>query len=293
MPRSRGAGVAAGCLALALGLGACGSDVDLPDITLPDVTPPDFTLPDITPPDITLPTLPGGGGEEPTGEPTDAPTTTEPPTVTVTETATADPPPPQTETATQTETVTVTTPTTAEPTGTDTAAATEQAQPEEEPADDAGIPWWLWLLAALVLLGLVSWLLARRSAAVRARRAWAERVDTAVDRLTHPQNVLRRPATLVPADQEAVRRAVAELRDLSMTFGELSSTAPDPELGLEAAGTADALRALATAAEIENEGLATGRIAAFEERQDAEARRLAALQDVDAAVGRLMTRLAA
>lgn len=289
-PRSRrGAGAAAGCLALVLTLGACGSDIDLPDITLPDVTlpditPPDITLPTITPPDITLPTLPtlpGGGDEEPTDEqPTDEPTQpgtgTESPTVTVTST----PPPAGT---------TTDTPTTTEPDTTDVTAAPE---PPEDEAEDEGIPWWVWLLGALVLLALVVWLVVRRAAAARARREWAERVDLAVERLGHPLDVLRRPATLVPAEQELVRRAVAEVRDLSVTFSELATAAPDEELGLGARDTADALRALATSAEIENEGLAAGRIVTFEERQDAEARRLAALSDVDATLARLTGHLA-
>jgi hypothetical protein len=298
----------AGCLALALTLGACASDIDLPDvtvpdITLPDITPPDITLPTITPPDITLPTLPtlpGGGDDEPTDEPTGEPT--DEPTGEPTDEPTGEPTdePTDTGTAAPTTTVTVTstpppsgtpstdTPTTPEPDTTDATGAPEA--PGDE-AEDAGIPWWVWLLAALVLLALLTWFVVRRAAAARARRAWAERVHVAVERLTVPLDVLRRPATLVPAEQAAVRRAVAEVRDLSVTFSELAQVAPDQALGLEAAGAADVLRALATAAEIENEGLASGRIVSFEERQDAEARRLAALGDVDATLARLTGRL--
>lgn len=300
------------CVAAAvLTLSACGSDVNLPDITLPDVTlpdvtAPDITLPQITPPDITLPTFPGGGDETTpptaTATGTAAPTVTEPPTgtepatvtVTTTETATGAPP---ASTGGGTVTVTVTPPATetaAAPTETEAATETAPATPDEAAEDEGGgVPWWVWLLVALALLGLAGWLLARRSAAHRARHAWTERVDAAVERMNQPQNVLRRPATLVPADQEAVRRAVAELRDLSMTLSELASTAPDEVLGHLTADTGDALRALATAGEIENEGLAAGRLVTFEHRQDAEARRLTALRDVDDAVERLMTRLAA
>lgn len=281
----RTARVAAACVAAVVGLSACGSDIDLPDITLPDSTS-DITPPDLTPPDITLPGG-GGGGGEPTGDPGPTPTGVEPPvTVTATRTETL---PGRTETATQTETVTVAEP--AAPETTPPPPAEEDESAEEE-GDEGGLPWWVWVLGALALLALVGWLIAQRSAANRARRAWTERVDAAVGRMGPAEDVLRRPATLEPADQEAVRRAVAELRDLSVTFGDLSSTAPDAELAQETASSADALRALATSAEVENEGLASGRLASFEERQAAEARRITALQELDQAVGRLTTRLA-
>jgi len=301
--RRRAAPTVAALAAVVATLGACG-DIDLPDITAPDVTlptitrpditlptftPPDITLPTLTPPDITLPTFPGGGGgETPTAGVT--PTESATPTVTVTatgpgETVTATGP---AETVTETgagETVTETVPATAGET-------TEPAPaPEEDTDEDGGWPWWVWLLLAGALAILAGVLYARRRASAKVYEAWAGRVQGAGDRFAGVQPILARPSTLDPADHQDVRHAVAEARDLSVTFSRLADSAPDEILAQQAEDTADRLRTLATAAEIENEGLAQRQLVSLAERQAAEDRRLAALRVTEGSLDELLDRL--
>ena len=110
---------------LALTLGGCGGD-GLPSITTrPGGSTPDTTLPDTTPPESTSP--------ETTQPDTTAPETTQPDT-----------------TAPET-----TAPETTQPSETTTTTAGDGTD------DDGSIPLWVWILGAVVLIALFSWLGAR------------------------------------------------------------------------------------------------------------------------------------
>ena len=116
---------------LALTLGGCGGD-GLPSITTPPGgSTPDTTLPDTTAPESTSP--------ETTQPDTTAPETTQPDT-----------------TAAETTAPEATAPETTQPSDTTTTTAGDGTDDE-----DGSIPLWVWILGAVVLIALFSWLGAR------------------------------------------------------------------------------------------------------------------------------------
>jgi hypothetical protein len=128
-----------------LALGACGSDGEGPDLSVPT---------SVTLPDRSTTTLPPETGA--TQPPSSETPTTETPT---------------------TETPTTETPTTETPT-TETPTSEAQAAGPQEGGDDA-TPWWPWLL--LVVVGLIAFLAMRRS---RRATAWRQRTTAAFDEAT-------------------------------------------------------------------------------------------------------------
>jgi hypothetical protein len=179
-----------------LALGACGSDGEGPDVSVPtSVTLPDRSTtvpsePDATdPPTTDTPTTDTPTTETPT---TDTPRTTEPPTT-------------EEETEAETETETET-------------AEAPPATGLEDTADDTN-QWWPWLLA-LAVIGLIVFLVSRRSGKTAA---WQKQVATALDassRLaTHLAAVAPEGAAMV-ATQDA-----GQLADLAATLSALGGTA--------------------------------------------------------------------
>ena len=245
-------------LLLAL-LGACEAlpppDGSLPDVSLPEVTIPDVTLPDVTTPDVTEP-------EATTPEET-TPDVTEPEATTPEET----------------------TPDVTEPEDT-TPPSEGDEEAAESPEEDETSPW-LWVVLAAVVIGLLVAALTRRGAARSAQSSWNERARSALSGLGALEATLGRPATLDPADHEAVRRSVAGAREQSVAFEQLAATASDQALAQQAAATADALRVLATSSEIEVQGLASGTLSSLADREAAEAERRAHLGSLHQAADRL------
>ena len=246
------------CTVLLALLGACEAvlppDASIPDVsvtgTLPDVTLPDVTTPDVTSPDVTEPEV-----------------TTPPETVP--------------DTTTPEETV----PDTTEP-ETTTPDESEEGEAAEEPEEGGTSPW-VWIVLAVVVIGLLIAALTRRGAARSAESSWKERARSALAGVATIEATLGRPATLDPADHEAVRRSVAGARDQSVTFEQLASTASDQALAQQAAATADALRVLATSSEIELEGLASGALSSLADREVAESERRGHVQALHQAAERL------
>ncbi len=242
-------------------LGACEAvlppDASIPDVsvtgTLPDVTVPDVTTPDVTSPDVTEPEV-----------------TTPPETVP--------------DTTTPEETVPDTTETTEAETTTPDESEEEAAA---EPSEEEGTSPWLWIVLAAVVIGLLVAVLTRRGAARSAESSWKERARSALGGVATIEATLGRPATLDPADHEAVRRSVAGARDQSVTFEQLASTASDQALAQQAAATADALRVLATSSEIELEGLTSGALSSLADREAAETERRGHVQALHQAAERL------
>jgi len=170
--------IVVGCLAL----GACGSDGEAPDVSLPS----SVSLPDRS---TTVPPETGG---------TETPTTETPTTET-----------PTTETPT-TETPTTETPTTVTP-GTETPTTEGVAAAPEEAADDDSTTWWPWLLLGLAVIGLIAFLAMRRSR--RAMAAWQQQTAAAFDdctRLaTHLAAVAPEGAAMVAAQDAGQIAALA------------------------------------------------------------------------------------
>jgi hypothetical protein len=173
-------------LAVVVVISGCGEDgPSLPALPteLPTEVPTSVPTVDVPSPDVTaeLPTLPTRSPrptddpvgpteepeqpteepEQPTEEPAPPPTTTAAPVV------------PPTQEAGPTETARPTPDATPTPTATDATAATAQEE---------GIPWWVWLLAALLLAAVVALLVGwnRRRAALAA---WDDRLTAAVGEL--------------------------------------------------------------------------------------------------------------
>jgi hypothetical protein len=187
--------VMAALVAGGLALGACGSDGEGPDVSVPT----SVSLPERS---TTVPPETGG---------TDTPTTDTP----TTETPTTDPPrttePATTEAEPEPET---------EPEEQDTETAEAPATDLEDTADDSS-QWWPWLLA-LAVIGLIVFLVSRRSG--RASQ-WKQQVAAALDgstRLaTHLAAVAPEGAAMVAA-QDA-----GQLADLAATLSALGGTAPN------------------------------------------------------------------
>jgi len=245
-PRSRTWIVAASGLAVLL-LSGCGGDggITVPSRTrtLPSVS---VSVPSVAPsseaPETATPTE--EASQEPTQEPTETetatptprPTPSPRPTKSVIVTQTVTPTPPVTETATATVTPTPTeTPT---PTPTPTAAAA----PAATDADDGGLPAWLWWLLAILLAGLVAYLIlrARRRAAWDAEEAEAEVEVGWLARELLPQlQQSGTPEALAGGWQvSAARAGAAEDR-----FTGLETSAPDETRAARARDLRDAVRA--------------------------------------------------
>ena len=237
-------------------LGACEAvlppDASIPDVsvtgTLPDVTLPEVTTPDVTSPDETVPEV-----------------TTPPETVP--------------DTTTPEETV-------PETTEASTPDEGEEGEAAEQPEEGGTSPW-VWIVLAAVVIGLLIAAFTRRGAARSAESSWKERARSALAGVATIEATLGRPATLDPADHEAVRRSVAGARDQSVTFEQLASTASDQALAQQAAATADALRVLATSSEIELEGLSSGALSSLADREAAESERRGHVQALHQAAERL------
>ena len=175
------------------------------------------------------------------------------------------------------------------------ATAPEETTPDESdggeaaapPPEDGEVSPWLWIVVAAVAIALLVAALTRRNRARSATASWTERARSALSGLESIEATLGRPATLDPADHEAMRRNVASARDRSVTFEQLATKAPDETLAQHAAATADALRVLATASEIEFEGLASGALSTLASREAAESERRVHLQALHQAAERL------
>lgn len=241
------------CVALIALLAAC--ELQPPDGSLPDISLPDVSTPEETTPEGTAP-------EETTPEATAPEETT--PEASVPEETTPE--------ATEPE---VTTP--------DESDGGEAAPPPE----DGEVSPWLWIVLAAVVIALLVGALTRRNSARSATASWTERARSALSGLESIEATLGRPATLDPADHEAMRRSVASARDRSVTFEQLAAKAPDETLAQHAAATADALRVLATSSEIEVESLASGALSTLASREAAEAERRIHLQALHQAAERL------
>ena len=168
----------------------------------------------------------------------------------------------------------------------------EETVPDEGDVDEAAseegeVSPWLWIVLAAVVITLLVGALTRGSKARSAATSWKERARSALSGLASIEATFGRPATLDPADHEAVRRSVASARDQSVTFEQLASSAPDQTLAQHAAATADALRALATTSEIEVEGLSSGALSTVASREAADSERRVHLQTLRQATERL------
>jgi hypothetical protein len=215
-------------------------------------------------PSITLPTR-SGATEEPTTqaptETTPAPTeTTAAPTETPTEPTPTETTAEPTETpVTPTETVTATAtqpteePTTEEPSATSSA---EAAAPEDE-SEEGLNPWWLVLLALVVLVGIIWWVLARSA---RARRAEAELLSGLQSRgrwaVDHGVGALI-GAGDPAATQEAWSRLNATLVDMAGEVRALASSTPADQ-GAAVIALRDAVASLQGAAESHARARLTG-----------------------------------
>ena len=249
------------CLVLIALLGACELQPppggSLPDLSLPEITTPDVTFPEVTVPEATEP-------EATTPEET-VPEVTEPETTTPEQTVP--------------EVTEATTPDTTEP--------GEAAAPIEEGETSP----WLWIVLAAALIALLIAALTRRGKARSAEASWKGRAVSALSGVAAIEATLGRPATLDPADHEAVRRSIASARDQSVSFEQLAASTPDQALAQQAAATADALRVLATSSEIEIEGLASGTLSTVANREAAESERRVHLQTLHQAADRLSQNL--
>ena len=226
----------------------------IPDITIPDVTVPDVTEPEVTTPDETLPdeTVPEETVPEETTPDETVPDVTEPEVTTPDE--------------------------------------SEEGEAAEPPDEDETSPW-LWIILAAVVVTLLVAALTQRGRSRSAESSWKERARSGLSGVASIETTLGRPATLDPSDHEAVRRSVASARDQSVSFEQLASSAPNQALAQDAAATADALRILATASEIEIEGLASGALGSVANREAAESERRLHLQTLHQAAERLLQNL--
>lgn len=249
--------IATAVVVACLALGACGSDGEGSDVSLPSsISRPDRST---TAPSDTGTSEPPAT-EAPTTETPEAPTTdtqtTEAPEAPTTETPTTAAPTTETPTtaAPTTETPTTEVPTTAAPTTetpTTAAPTTETPTTEvptttapttevpttvapttetpttvaptsvEETADDSTL-WWPWLLAGLAVVGLVAFLVVRRS---RRATAWEAQTASAFDEAarlaTHLAAVAPEGAAMVASED------AAQLATLAATLSTLGAGAPD------------------------------------------------------------------
>jgi hypothetical protein len=171
--------IALACLAL----GACGSDGEGPDVSLPT----SVSLPDRS---TTVP--PDSGVTQPPS--TETPTTETP----TTETRSTEVPP-------------------SEPPTTEGVAA----GPPEAAEDDPTV-WWPWLLAAVLVGGLIAFLVTRKS---RRATAWRQQTATAFDEATHLATHL---AAVAPEGAAMVAAQDAgQLADLAARLSALRAEASD------------------------------------------------------------------
>jgi outer membrane biosynthesis protein TonB len=219
--RSARAAVALVLVALVTG---CGEDgPSLP--ALPTALPTEVPTVDVPSPDITaeLPTLPTRSPRptddpaEPTQQPTQPTEEPAPPPTT------AAPAVPPTQEAGPTEESQSTPEATPTPAATETTAAAA--------AQDEGVPWWVWLLAALLLAAVVGLLVVwnRRRA---ARAAWDDRLTAAVDEMRWLEgslvpSVLRAGTAAEAASVWAAGRSRALATDEEIFA--LASSAPDDD----------------------------------------------------------------
>ncbi len=216
---------------------------------------PDLSLPEVTTPDVTLPEVTTPDATEPEAT---TPEVTEPE---------------------------VTEPEVTEPEAT-TPDATEPGEAAAPPEEGETSPW-LWILVAGVVIALLIAALTQRGRARSAEASWKERARSALSGVAAIEATLGRPATLDPADHEAMRRSIASARDQSVSFEQLAASASDQALAQQAAAVSDALRVLATSSEIEVEGLASGALNTVANREAAESDRRVHLQNLRQAADRL------
>jgi hypothetical protein len=203
-----------------LALGACGSDGERPDITLPgggSVTLPQ--RPSTAPPDTEPAATSAPETTQP--EPTEPETTEAPPT----QPEPTDPAPTEPET-TEPETTTTDGADDEAPSDADDGdgdgddTATEEGTPGDE--GDEGSPWWPWVLTALAAIGVTVMVMRRRAA---RRQAWRDGTTAAFDeaaRLATHLTAVAPEGTAAVAAQDA-----PHLADLSARLTALATEAAD------------------------------------------------------------------
>ena len=198
---------------------ACGDeapDISLPDVTLPDISVPDVSIPEVSLPDISVPEvslpdvqLPDGDGDDGVAapEPDPEPEPEPEPDPVVTDPATAD--------------------------------------PVEAVDDDAGFPWWGWLLIALAVIAVIAVIvaLARRRSAEDPDRDLAAQADgqLAWARSQVDETLLRWRASQIGAaalDRDTDSEAARRWQGVDQRLG----AAVDRLLALESGTTRDEVR---------------------------------------------------
>ena len=271
--RSVAAVVALAVVALISGCGEDGPSLPALPTELPTEVPTEVPTVDVPSPDVTagLPTLPTRSPrptddpvgpteepEQPTEEPTQPTEQPAPPPTTAAPVV----PPTQEPVPTEESEPTPDTPT---PTATDATAATAQEE---------GIPWWVWLLAALLLAAVVALLVGwnRRRAALTA---WDGRLTAAVGELRWVEGSLV-PAVLRAGTVAEATAVWAAGRPRVLAIDEelfsLASSAPDDERRVRASLLRERLAVLTSAVDADTatdaEGLRARRGAIEQARAD-------------------------
>jgi len=234
-----------------------------PSLTLPTVTRPSESpvespseVPSETPAASPTPTS-GTASERPTATRpgvTQSATVTQTNTATVTQTATATVTQTNTATVTQTSTQTTTTTVTATPTTATPSPSGSTTPPAGDlaaaPVADQGAVWWPWLLLALVVLGLLAWLLLRRRAANQALAAWDARLDTARSEASWVEDALTAQVLSTPTTEEAQAiwgAAQPRLLAIDESLHALVADAPDEQRAAASTNLRDQLGRLVEA----------------------------------------------
>ncbi len=177
-------------------------------------------------------------------------TVTQTNTATVTQTNTATVTQTNTATVTQTNTATVTaTPTTATPTPSESTTP-PSGEVAATPISDEGTVWWPWLLLALVVLGLLAWLLLARRRANQVLAAWDARLDAARAEASWVEDALTAQVLSTPTTGEAQAiwsAAQPRLLAIDESLHALVADAPDEQRAAAATNLRDQLARLVEA----------------------------------------------
>jgi hypothetical protein len=188
----------------------------------------------------------------PTAPPTTAPPTTAPPTTAPPTTAPPTTAPPTTAPPTTAP------PTTAPTTPTPSATSAPAAQPSSSPAASASSSslLWLWiLLGAVILIGLIVWIVHASGRRSKAAASWQSRIIDAYAKgsaLHDAMSVADTPGALVAADAGA-RWSDIQLRadDLAQNLYALREAAPDDDVRARVADVLASLQAVRSAMDAE------------------------------------------
>ena len=238
-----------------------------PSLTLPTVTRSSESPsegPAETPAASPSPTS-GTASERPTvTRPTQTATVTQTNTATVTQTNTA--------TVTQTSTTTVTaSPTTATPSPSESTSP-PAGEVAEAPISDQGTVWWPWLLLALVVLGLLAWLLLRRRRANQVLAAWDARLDAARTEASWVEDALTAQVLATPTTEEAQAiwsAAQPRLLAIDESLHALLTDAPDEQRAAAATNLREQLARLVEAVRADVAGGSGGSADDFRTRRAA------------------------